>query len=232
VGVVLFLLGAAVAVFGAVVLLRFPDRPGGQVSILGVHVSSLGAGLPLIAIGVVVMLTAALSVSRDDTKNTPLAGSPSPLANAPTGTQSSPPSTPVSPSDPSQLPEDNPAPPGSPTYTDKELGDHTYFDLDRAVADTEPSLTDELYLDGERFFIRDDSIYPKVEAAIVPDEEATAHGCANASRRIVDVVFLNEIEVNQSLCIRTSQKRWAVVKEVDPDNSSINDPIAINIWLR
>jgi hypothetical protein len=50
--VVLVAVGLAVAVFGALVLLRFPDRPGGKIAWQGFEVSSVGAGLPLIALAV------------------------------------------------------------------------------------------------------------------------------------------------------------------------------------
>src|SRR5882672_10909766 len=48
----LLLLGIVLVVFGAVVLLKYSDRPGGTIKWLGAEVSSKGAGLPLIALGV------------------------------------------------------------------------------------------------------------------------------------------------------------------------------------
>ncbi|MBW3652283.1 MAG: hypothetical protein KY433_01565 [Actinobacteria bacterium] len=45
-------LGVALVALGALVLLRYPDRPGGNVRLLGLEVSSVGAGLPLVALGV------------------------------------------------------------------------------------------------------------------------------------------------------------------------------------
>jgi hypothetical protein len=50
---VLLAVGVALVLFGALVLLRFPDRPGGRIGWQGFEVSSLGAGLPIIALGVV-----------------------------------------------------------------------------------------------------------------------------------------------------------------------------------
>jgi hypothetical protein len=65
-------LGVALVALGAVVLLRFPDRPGGRVRLLGLEVSSLGAGLPVIALGVLVVLAGGLSASDDtSTSSTP-----------------------------------------------------------------------------------------------------------------------------------------------------------------
>jgi hypothetical protein len=48
----LVIIGIALVVFGGFVLLRFPDRPGGTIAWHGFGVSSVGAGLPLIVLGV------------------------------------------------------------------------------------------------------------------------------------------------------------------------------------
>ena len=53
-------LGVALIALGGVVLMLFPDRPGGEVRLLGLEVSSVGAGLPLIALGVVLVAVAAV----------------------------------------------------------------------------------------------------------------------------------------------------------------------------
>src|SRR5206468_4767386 len=45
-------IGLALVAFGALILLRFPDRPGGRLRLAGMEVSSVGAGLPLVALGV------------------------------------------------------------------------------------------------------------------------------------------------------------------------------------
>ena len=50
--ITLAVMGAALIVFGAIVLMKFSDRPGGSIKALGAEVSSAGAGLPLIALGV------------------------------------------------------------------------------------------------------------------------------------------------------------------------------------
>lgn len=49
----LLVVGIALVAFGALVLLLFPDRPGGQIAWQGFQVSSIGAGLPIIVVGVV-----------------------------------------------------------------------------------------------------------------------------------------------------------------------------------
>jgi hypothetical protein len=57
---VLLAVGLALIVFGAIVLVRFSDRPGGTVKWLGVEISSAGAGLPLVGLGIGCVLVAAL----------------------------------------------------------------------------------------------------------------------------------------------------------------------------
>lgn len=64
-------LGIALVALGALVLLRYPDRPGGNVSLLGLEVSSVGAGLPLVALGVLAIAITVVgegdpSPARDD----------------------------------------------------------------------------------------------------------------------------------------------------------------------
>jgi hypothetical protein len=55
---VLVIVGAALVGFGALVLLKFPERPGGRIAWHGLEVNSVGAGLPLIALGVVAIAIA------------------------------------------------------------------------------------------------------------------------------------------------------------------------------
>lgn len=234
--ILLVALGVVVAAFGGLILLRFPESPGGTVRTPVGEVSSIGAGLPLIAIGVAVVAIAVLTNVGDGTTNLPEGGTSSSQSSSPEAAPTDPPAPPApttTPTNPSEPEEDNLGPVGSPTHADQQLGDDTYIDLDRAVAGTESSPTAEFHLRGERFFFDErQNVYAKVEAAIVPDDEATSRGCATASHRIVDVVFLNEVEPDQSICIKTSRRRWAVVKQVDPDNSLVNESVTINIWLR
>ena len=56
--VTLLVFGLAIVVFGAVVLLRFADRPGATIKWMGFEVSSKGAGLPLIGLGIVCVVLA------------------------------------------------------------------------------------------------------------------------------------------------------------------------------
>jgi hypothetical protein len=92
---VLVVVGIAVAVFGALVLLRFPDRPGGKIAWRGFEVSSVGAGLPLIALGVAALALASFRGEDGDSDAAGLGGEPSAgststaddSATAPTGTR-------------------------------------------------------------------------------------------------------------------------------------------------
>ncbi len=52
--------------FGALVLLRFPDRPGGKIAWRGMEVSSAGAGLPLVVVGIAAIAVAATLDGGDD----------------------------------------------------------------------------------------------------------------------------------------------------------------------
>jgi hypothetical protein len=63
--VLLAALGVALVALGALVLLRFPDRPGGDLRLLGLEVSSIGAGLPVIALGALLVVVA-VAQQRDD----------------------------------------------------------------------------------------------------------------------------------------------------------------------
>ncbi len=49
---ILVIVGVAIVVLGAFILLLFPDRPGGRIAWQGAEVSSIGAGLPLIVVGI------------------------------------------------------------------------------------------------------------------------------------------------------------------------------------
>jgi hypothetical protein len=51
-------LGVGLVALGALILLRFPDRPGGAISFHGVEVSSKGAGLPVIVVGAALVVAA------------------------------------------------------------------------------------------------------------------------------------------------------------------------------
>jgi branched-chain amino acid transport system substrate-binding protein len=62
--VLLAVVGVALVVFGALVTLKFPDRPGGDLRILGIEVRSPAAGLPLIVLGVAAI---GMAASRAET---------------------------------------------------------------------------------------------------------------------------------------------------------------------
>jgi hypothetical protein len=62
---VLVVVGVALVVFGAFVLVRFPDRPGGRLVWHGVEVSSVGAGFPLSSLAAREFRAADVLSSRD-----------------------------------------------------------------------------------------------------------------------------------------------------------------------
>src|SRR4029453_11124988 len=63
---ILLVVGVGVVALGALVLLLFPDRPGGKIAWQGVEVSSLGAGLPLIVVGIAAIAIASSGVVGGD----------------------------------------------------------------------------------------------------------------------------------------------------------------------
>ncbi|HEU0012260.1 MAG TPA: hypothetical protein VFQ45_01180 [Longimicrobium sp.] len=65
---ILIAVGVGLILFGAVVLLRFADRPGGSFKWMGMELTSKGAGLPLIALGVVCIALAATRGAPPDDK--------------------------------------------------------------------------------------------------------------------------------------------------------------------
>ena len=50
---VLLIVGILLLLFGGVVLLKFPNKPGGRIAMGTLEISSVGAGLPLIVLGVI-----------------------------------------------------------------------------------------------------------------------------------------------------------------------------------
>jgi hypothetical protein len=63
---ILVVVGIGLVTFGAVVLLLFPDRPGGRIAWHDLEVSSVGAGLPLIALGVAAIAFGGVEAGGDD----------------------------------------------------------------------------------------------------------------------------------------------------------------------
>jgi hypothetical protein len=63
---VLLAAGVGLVLFGALVLLRFPDRPGGRIAWHEFEVSSVGAGLPLVVVGIAAIAVAATFDGGDE----------------------------------------------------------------------------------------------------------------------------------------------------------------------
>jgi hypothetical protein len=103
VGIVLIVVGVVLLGFGAFVLLRFPDRPGGNLTFRGITVSSKGAGLPIIVLGLAAVVVAVITAAPDpragpgpaDTVN----GQPNPRPSSDPSSAASPPATPADPVD-------------------------------------------------------------------------------------------------------------------------------------
>src|SRR5262245_51749619 len=70
----LLVVGIAVAVFGGLVLLKFPERPGGRIAWHGFEVSSVGAGMPLIVVGVAAVAIAAVRSGSTGVPTAPISG--------------------------------------------------------------------------------------------------------------------------------------------------------------
>jgi hypothetical protein len=96
--ILLAVVGVVLVGLGALVLLRFPDRPGGTVGLLGMEVSSIGAGLPLIALGV---LAVAVTVMQQPADSGTSSGTSGPATQ---GQPSSGASGPATPGDQSGVP--------------------------------------------------------------------------------------------------------------------------------
>ena len=61
--IIMMIVGIALVIFGAVVLLKFPNRPGGKIVLGGIETSSMGAGLPLIVLGVICIVISNTDIS-------------------------------------------------------------------------------------------------------------------------------------------------------------------------
>lgn len=101
--IVLTAAGLGLLVFGGLVLLKFPDKPGGTIEAQafgqGFHFSSIGAGLPIIAIGAGLLIATAFIHTSDSSEPPSIA----PSLTAP-GTAASPTTPAVSPSPPPAVP--------------------------------------------------------------------------------------------------------------------------------
>jgi len=87
--IVLAVVGVVLVGLGALVLLRFPERPGGTVRFLGMEVSSIGAGMPLIALGVLAVVVTVMQQRADSgtssgTSGPATQGQPSSATSGPT----------------------------------------------------------------------------------------------------------------------------------------------------
>lgn len=108
--IVLVATGITLLLFGALILLKFPDKPGGTIEAKafgqGFHISSIGAGLPIIVVGAILLISAAFVPKTEGEGPSPVAPPPSPTSRTDKDITTSPaPPTPISPTGPSLCPE-------------------------------------------------------------------------------------------------------------------------------
>ena len=80
----LLVVGIAVAVFGGLVLLKFPERPGGRIAWHGFEVSSVGAGMPLMVVGVTAVAIAAVRGGTTGVPTSQMSGKSGPAGSTAT----------------------------------------------------------------------------------------------------------------------------------------------------
>jgi hypothetical protein len=103
-------------------------------------------------------------------------------------------------------------PSGRPTY-ELRLADRVYVDLDHAVVEAEGGSQFELLIDSGRFFHGPDhETFASKFAIIKDDQQRSANTCRRATKVIPDVLFYSEVRDNESVCVRTSEGRWAIMK--------------------
>jgi hypothetical protein len=93
---VLLVIGMVLMLFGALALVKFPEKSGGTVTWHGVEISSTGAGLSLIVLGVVTMTFAAI-LTNDGLPSLARSGGPTQPTIAPTPAPSLAPVSPLAP---------------------------------------------------------------------------------------------------------------------------------------
>ncbi len=100
---------------------------------------------------------------------------------------------------------------------DIEVPHRHYLDIDaQAISDTPNRAHDLDFFSG---WIRrtvpggDQGTSPLVEIGVIDD--ANVPKCATRSRRIADTMFLGTMKETQSLCVLTSERRWALLQVAD-----------------
>lgn len=108
--IVLAAAGLGLLIFGGLVLLKFPDKPGGTIEARafgqGFHFSSIGAGLPIIVIGAGLLIATAFIPTSEEPGPPSIAPSPTDTtATSPTITPTVGPTPPAVPTGPSVCPD-------------------------------------------------------------------------------------------------------------------------------
>ena len=89
-----------------------------------------------------------------------------------------------------------------------------YVDLDTCVTDTKPFLAADVSVNLQRFFFGPGNreMNPIVRVRIVKDDQVSVQGCTRG-RAVADVVFVfQDVKVDETMCVYTSEKRWVGLK--------------------
>jgi hypothetical protein len=94
--------------------------------------------------------------------------------------------------------------------------DTIYLDLDQCTSSTKGSLDADVFFNFDRIFFgpnsaRTHTIWPDAVTYVVKDGQASYSGCARG-RAIQDVVFIDQLAPDETVCIKTSQGHWAALK--------------------
>lgn len=119
-------------------------------------------------------------------------------------------------------PDRGTAPQPSAAAYEFEFADRTYFDFDKRKASIQPTAADEVGLNSGRFFFgRDRDGWAKTSVVYIPSSEASRQGCEQGTDLKQAVAHLNELEQDESICVATSEGKWAVLTMTDeqPSNS-------------
>ena len=119
-----------------------------------------------------------------------------------------------------------PTPTPSPGPTDGgyefEFADRSYFDFDARKADLKGGADYEVKLSFGRFFHGSvNGAWDGTEIKYIKSEGASLEGCERGTDiQSGKVAFLRDVEQDESICIRTSGGKWAILKIVASEPSS------------
>jgi hypothetical protein len=108
---------------------------------------------------------------------------------------------------------------GEPTCPDVSVVDdaisNVYFDVDKCVSSSEPSPNDEFQVSFHRLYFgpgqERNGLYPGTQIWVAKDAQASLIGCPRG-RAIDGVLQLNSLRYDETVCVLTSNRSWAVLK--------------------